>query len=70
VYVEAVNLLDHENVTLINPLTGKVFKEGDQIPTGGNLFELPPPGYNLPIWEDPSRLENPRNIRLGVRLGW
>lgn len=70
VYVEAVNLLDHENVTLINPLTGKVFKEGDQIPTGGNLFELPPPGYNLPIWEDPSRLENPRNIRLGVRFSW
>jgi len=70
VYLEVVNVLDHKNVTLINPLTGEVFKEGDQIPTGGNLFELPPPGYNLPIWEDPSRFVNPRNIRMGVRFGW
>ncbi len=70
VYLEIVNLLDHSNVTLINPLTGEVFTEGDQIPTGGNLFELPPPGYNLPIWDDPSRFENPRTVRLGVRFGW
>jgi len=70
VYLEAANLLDHKNVTLVNPLTGEVFRRGDQIPTGGNLFELPPVGYNLPLWEDPSRLENPRNVRMGVSFGW
>ncbi len=70
VYLEVTNLLAHENVTLINPLTGDVYKEGDDIPTGGNLFELPPEGYNLPIWEDPSRFELRRHIRWGVRFGW
>jgi len=69
-YLEMTNLLGHRNVTLINPLTGEVFREGDAIPTGGNLFELPPVGYNLPIWDDPSRYEIPRNVRWGVRFGW
>ena len=69
-FVEAINLLNHRNVALINPLTGEVYRKGDQIPTGGNLFELPPAGYILPIWEDPSRYEIPREVKLGVRIGW
>ncbi len=69
-FFEGLNLLDHKNVTLINPLTGDVYKEGDTIPTGGNLFELPPLGYELPLWENPTRYLAPRQLKLGLGVSF
>ncbi len=69
-FFEGTNILDHDNVSLINPLTGDVYKQGDTIPTGGNLFELPPPGYQLPLWQDPTRFLAPRQLKLGLGVSF
>lgn len=69
-YFEGTNLLDRKNVTLINPLTGKEYRQGDVIPTGGNLFELPPLSYRLPLWENPTRYLSPRQLRLGLGVSF
>ncbi|GEM_PF-110145 len=69
-YFEGTNLLDHKNVTLINPLTGKEYREGDTIPTGGNLFELLPLSYNLPLWDNPTRYLSPRQLKLGLGVSF
>lgn len=69
-FFEGINILDHKNVTLINPLTGEVYKEGDTIPKGGNLFELPPPSYQLPLWNNPTRYLSPRQLKLGLGVSF
>lgn len=68
--VSVVNLFNHENVTLINPLTGDVYREGDAIPVGDNFFETAPFGYDLPIWDDPARFDHPVHWQFGVRWSW
>jgi outer membrane receptor protein involved in Fe transport len=69
-FLEGTNLLDHKNVTLINPLTGKEYRAGDTIPRGGNMFELPPLTYRLPLWENPTRFLNPRQIKFGLGVSF
>jgi outer membrane receptor protein involved in Fe transport len=69
-YFDAVNILDHKNVTLINPLTGREYRAGDTIPTGSNLFELPPLTYKLPLWDDPTRFLNPRELKIGLGVSF
>lgn len=69
-YLEGTNILDRKNATLINPLTGVEYREGDTIPTGGNLFELPPLGYQLPLWNNPTRFLEPRQLKLGVGVSF
>jgi hypothetical protein len=68
--LEGTNILDHKNATLINPLTGKEYREGDTVPKGGNLFELPPPDYELPLWENPTRYLEPRQLKLGLGVSF
>ncbi len=70
VFFEGTNLLDHKNVTLINPLTGKAYMQGDVIPTGGNLFELLPLSYNLPLWDNPTKYLAPRQLKLGLGVSF
>jgi hypothetical protein len=70
VYFEADNLLDHKNVTIINPLTGDAYVEGDVIPTGTNFFEVPPAGYRLPIWDYPAQYLAPRTLKLGLGVSF
>ncbi len=69
-YFEGTNLLDHKNATLINPLTGREYRQGDTIPRGGNLFELPPPSYRLPLWDNPTKYLSPRQLKLGVGVSF
>lgn len=69
-YLEGTNILDHKNVTLINPLTGKEYREGDTIPKGGNLFELPPLSYELPLWANPTKYLAPRQIKFGLGVSF
>lgn len=69
-YLEGNNLLDHKNVTLINPLTGKEYRNEDVIPRGGNLFELLPLSYRLPLGENPTRYLSPRQLKIGLGVGF
>jgi outer membrane receptor protein involved in Fe transport len=65
-FLEINNLFDHKNVTIINPLTGEEYREGDALASGTNFFEVPPEGYRLPIWDNPSQFLTPRTIKLGM----
>lgn len=68
--VSVTNLFNHKNVTLVNPLTGDVYREDDPIPVGDNFFETAPLGYDLPIWNDPARFDHPVHWQFGVRWSW
>lgn len=70
VYFEAENLLNHKNVTIINPLTGDAYQEDDIIPTGTNFFEVAPSGYRLPIWDYPAQYLSPRTLKLGLGVSF
>jgi len=69
-FVEIENLFDHKNVAIINPLTGEEYKQNDIIPTGGNVFEQPAVGYELPIWNYPGQYLTPRKIMLGMGVSF
>lgn len=69
-FLEGTNVLDHKNVTLINPLTGREYRPGDTIPKGGNLFELPPLAYELPLWNNPTKYLAPRQIKMGLGVSF
>ncbi len=69
-FFEGTNILDHKNVTLINPLTGNEYRQGDTIPKGGNLFELPPLAYELPLWNNPTKYLAPRQLKLGLGVSF
>lgn len=69
-FFEAENLLGHKNITIINPLTGKEYRQGDTIPYGDNFFEVPPRGYSLPIWENPTQYLSPRKLKLGMGVSF
>jgi outer membrane receptor protein involved in Fe transport len=68
--IGATNILNHRNITLINPVTGRGYKAGEPIPTGDNFFETAPAGYNLPIWNDPARYERPIHWQMGLKWNW
>lgn len=70
VLVSVLNLFNHENVALINPLTGDVYREEDAIPIGDNFFETAPIDYELPIWKDPARFDQPVHWQFGIRWSW
>ncbi|MEW5700720.1 MAG: TonB-dependent receptor [Candidatus Zixiibacteriota bacterium] len=68
--IAATNLLNHRNITLINPVTGDAYRRGEPIPTGDNFFETAPTGYNLPIWDDPAGYDDPLHWLFGVKWSW
>ena len=68
--LEVINLFDHRNVVIINPLTGDEYKKGDVIPYGEGDPNLPEKGSKVPLWSDPSRYLAPRNIKLGIAIRW
>lgn len=68
--LEVTNLFDHQNVVIINPLTGDAYKKNDVIPYGEGDPYLPEKGSKVPLWSDPSRYLAPRNIKLGVSINW
>jgi outer membrane receptor protein involved in Fe transport len=65
--LEVLNLLNRQNATIINPVTGKAYQYGDPTPNG----------YNDPLYPDvqaplspyplnPSRFLTPRQLRFGI----
>jgi outer membrane receptor protein involved in Fe transport len=70
IILSVTNILNHRNVTLINPLTGVAYDRSDPVPTGDNFFETAPIGFELPIWDDPSGYENPIHWQFGLKWSW
>lgn len=68
--LEIQNLFNRKNAVIINPLTGKAYGEGDEIPVGPNFLLQPEPGFRLPIWQVPAQFLAPRSIKLGLAVTW
>jgi outer membrane receptor protein involved in Fe transport len=66
--VDMRNLFDNRNSQVINPITGRAYEYGDDVP---NTWRDPRPEYNGPQESgldprDPSRFSAPRQILFGV----
>lgn len=66
--LEVRNLLDNKNAQIINPVTGRAYEYGDDVPNG---WRDPRPQYNGPQERgvdprDPSRYLAPRQILYGI----
>ncbi len=69
VFVEINNLLDMQNAAIVNPVTGKAYKNGDPTPSGWNDPNYPDLQAPLsPYPYNPARYLTRRNIKFGVNL--
>jgi outer membrane receptor protein involved in Fe transport len=69
VFVEVNNLLDTENSTIINPVTGRAYEYGDDVPSTWNDPRYPDVQAPIrPFPFNPARYLTKRNIKLGVTL--
>ncbi len=67
--VEVNNLLDTQNSAIINPATGKAYKNGDPVPYSWNDPKYPDLQAPIsPYPYDPSRYLTRRNVKLGFSL--
>lgn len=67
VFVEVNNLLDTKNSTIINPVTGRAYEYGDDIPSNWNDPRYPDVQAPIrPYPLNPARYLTKRNIKLGV----
>ncbi len=67
VFLEVSNLLDTENSTIINPVTGMAYEEGDDVPNSWNDPRYPDVQAPISAFPfDPARYLTKRNIRFGV----
>jgi outer membrane receptor protein involved in Fe transport len=68
-FVEVNNLLDTKNSTIINPVTGRAYEYGDDVPSSWNDPRYPDvqaPIIAYPL--NPARYLTRRNIKFGVTL--
>jgi len=66
-FIEINNLLDWENPTIINPVTGSGYEYGDDVPSSWNdprFPDLQAPISPFPL--NPARYLTRRNIKFGV----
>lgn len=67
--IEINNLLDTKNSAIINPVTGKAYEYGDNVPSSWNDPRFPDLQSPIsPYPYDPSRYLTRRNVKLGVSL--
>jgi hypothetical protein len=69
VFVEVNNLLDRQNSAIINPVTGRAYEYGDDVP--GSFNDPRYPDVQAPITPypyNPARYLTRRNIKFGVSL--
>jgi outer membrane receptor protein involved in Fe transport len=67
-FIEGINLFNHQNSNIINPITGRAYENGDPTPTSWNdpLYpDVQSPATPFPF--NPARYLTPRNVMLGVR---
>ncbi len=68
-FVEINNLLDTKNSAIINPVTGKAYEYGDDVPLSWNDPRYP--DLQAPITPypfNPARYLTRRNIKVGMSL--
>ena len=71
IFVEVNNLLDRQNSAIINPVTGRAYEYGDNIP--GSWNDPRYPDLQAPISPypfDPARYLTRRNIKFGVTFNF
>jgi hypothetical protein len=69
--MEVNNLLDTQNSTIINPVTGKAYEYGDNVPSSWNDPRYP--DLQAPITPypfNPARYLTKRNLKLGVTFSF
>ena len=67
IFLEISNLLDAQNSTIINPVTGKAYEYGDEVPSSWNDPRYPDVQAPIsPYPYNPARYLTRRNVRLGV----
>ena len=67
VFIEVNNLLDTKNSTIINPVTGRAYEYGDDVPSSWNDPRYPDVQAPIsPYPLNPARYLTKRNIKLGV----
>ena len=67
VFLEVSNLLDTENSAIINPVTGRAYEEGDDVPNSWNDPRYPDVQAPISAFPfNPARYLTKRNIRFGV----
>jgi outer membrane receptor protein involved in Fe transport len=67
VFIEVNNLLDTENSTIINPVTGHAYEYGDDVPSSWNDPRYPDVQAPISAYPlNPARYLTKRNIKLGV----
>lgn len=70
-FVEVNNLLDNENPAIINPVTGRAYEYGDDVPSSWNdprFPDLQAPISPYPF--NPARYLTRRNIKFGVTFSF
>ncbi len=68
--IEVVNLFNHKNPNIINPVTGDAYHYGDPTPISWNDPLYPDLFYPIsePFPLNPARYKRPRNIRFGFSV--
>jgi len=68
--VEITNVFDNKNAQIVNPVTGRAYRNGDPLPYGQRdpLFTGPQTSGTLP--SDPARFMVPRQILYGVAFSF
>ena len=67
VFVEVNNLLDTDNSTIINPVTGRAYEYGDDVPGSWNDPRYPDVQAPISAYPfNPARYLTRRNIKFGV----
>ena len=69
IFVEVNNLLDNNNSTIINPVTGRAYEYGDNVPSSWNDPRYPDVQAPITAFPDnPARYLTKRNIKFGLSL--
>jgi len=67
VFLEVSNLLDHMNSAIINPVTGRAYEYGDDVPNSWNDPRYPDVQAPINAYPfNPARYLTKRNLRFGV----
>lgn len=68
-FVEVNNLLDSKNSTIINPVTGRAYEYGDDVPSSWNDPRYPDVQAPISAYPlNPARYLTRRNIKFGITL--
>ncbi|MDZ7623896.1 MAG: hypothetical protein U5J96_05535 [Ignavibacteriaceae bacterium] len=71
IFLEVNNILDNQNSTIINPVTGRAYEYGDDVPSSYNDPRYPDvQAPILPYPLNPARYLTKRNLKFGVTFNF